>query len=42
MINEYAYEREIEEFFEVLKGKQTIYDFEKDIRTLEIIDEIEK
>lgn len=42
VINEYAYEREIEEFFEVLKGKQTIYDFEKDIRTLEIIDEIEK
>lgn len=42
MINEYAYEKEIEEFFEVIKGKQAIYDFEQDIKTLEIIDEIEK
>lgn len=42
MINEYAYEKEIEEFFEVIKGKRPIYDFEKDIKTLEIIDEIER
>ncbi len=42
VINEYAYEKEIEEFFEVIKGKQAVYDFEKDITTLEIIDEIEE
>ena len=32
---------EIEEFFEVIKGKEPLYSFEKDIETLKIIDEIE-
>lgn len=41
-INEYAYEKEIEEFFEVVRGKRAIYDFRQDIATLEIIDEIER
>ncbi len=40
-INEYAYFKEIEEFFEVIKGKMSIYDFEMDMETLKIIDEIE-
>lgn len=40
-INEYAYAREIEEFFEVLKGKTALYGFEKDKEILQIIDEIE-
>ena len=33
--------KEIEEFFEVIKGKQPLYSFEKDKETLKIIDEIE-
>lgn len=41
LINEYAYMKEIEEFFEVIKGKQPLYSFEKDKETLKIIDEIE-
>lgn len=41
-INEYAYMKEIEDFFEVLKGKEPLYTFEKDIEILRIIDEIEK
>lgn len=41
VINEYAYEKEIEEFFEVIQGKTPIYDFEQDIEILKIIDEIE-
>ena len=40
-INEYAYAKEIEEFFAVIKGGQAIYGFEKDEETLRIIDEIE-
>lgn len=40
-INEYAYLKEIEEFFEVIKGKEPLYSFKKDIETLKIIDEIE-
>lgn len=40
-INEYAYMKEIEEFFDVIKGKKALYSFEKDIETLKIIDEIE-
>lgn len=41
IINEYAYEKEIEEFFEVIQGKEPIYGFEQDIETLKIIDKIE-
>ena len=41
LINEYAYMKEIEEFFEVLNGKKALYNFEKDKDTLRIIDEIE-
>lgn len=40
-INEYAYMKEIEEFFEVIKGKQARYSFEKDMEILQIIDKIE-
>lgn len=41
-INEYAYMREIDEFFEVLKGKEIMYGFEEDKKILKIVDEIEK
>lgn len=42
-INEYAYLKEIEEFFAIIAGKQkAVYDFEKDKVTLKIIDQIEK
>lgn len=41
-VNEYAYMKEIEEFFEVIRGKEPLYSFEKDKKTLKIIDEIEK
>lgn len=41
-INEYAYAKEIEEFFKVIKGGQALYGFEKDKETLRIIDEIEE
>ena len=40
-INEYAYMKEIEEFFAVIKGKEPLYGFEKDKGILKIIDEIE-
>lgn len=40
-INEYAYAREIEEFFEVIKGKQPLYSFRQDGKILKVIDEIE-
>ena len=42
MINECAYEKEIEEFFEVIRGKKPLYDFEQDLETLKVIDEIER
>ena len=41
-INEYAYMKEIEDFFEAIKGKETLYSFEKDKEILRIIDEIEE
>lgn len=41
-INEYAYVKEIEDFFEVIKGKVPLYSFEKDKEILKIIDEIER
>ncbi len=41
-VNELAYEKEIEEFFKVINGKQPMYTFEQDIETLRIIDIIEK
>lgn len=41
-INEYAYAREIEEFFEVIKGKTPLYSFENDKEILKLIDEIER
>lgn len=41
-INEYAYRKEIEAFFESLKGEEPLYSFEKDKETLDIIDEIER
>jgi len=40
-INEYAYVKEIEDFFEVIKGRRPLYSFEKDKEILKIIDEIE-
>ena len=42
-INEYAYMKEIEDFFEVIKsGKEALYSFEKDKEILAIINQIEK
>lgn len=41
-INEYAYMKEIEDFFEVIKGKEPLYSFEKDKEILRIINEIER
>ncbi len=40
-INEYAYMKEIEDFFEAINGKKPLYSFEKDKEILKIIDEIE-
>ena len=40
-INEYAYMKEIEEFFEVLKGKEPLYSFEKDKEIIKFINKIE-
>ena len=40
-INEYAYIREIEEFFAAIKGKEPLYSFEKDKEILKVIDKIE-
>lgn len=41
LINEYAYLKEIQEFFDVIKGKAAEYGFEEDIKTLLWIDKIE-
>lgn len=41
-VNEYAYVKEIEEFFEVINGKEPLYSFEKDKEVLKIIDKIER
>lgn len=41
-INEYAYIKEIEEFWEVIDGKEILYGFEQDKEILKIIDEIER
>lgn len=41
-INEYAYMKEIEAFFESINGEVPLYNFEKDRETLKIIDEIER
>ncbi len=40
-INEYAYMKEIEAFFNSINGEVPLYSFEKDRETLKIIDEIE-
>lgn len=40
-INEYAYLKEIQEFFEVIEGKEAIYGFEQDKEILKWIDKIE-
>ena len=40
-INEYAYMKEIEEFFDVIKGKEPLYSFEEDKEILKVIDSIE-
>ena len=34
--------KEIEDFFEAIKGKEPLYSFEKDKEILRIIDEIEE
>ena len=41
-INEYAYMKEIKEFFEVIRGKNPLYSFEKDKEILKLIYEIER
>ncbi len=41
-INEYAYLKEIENFFEVIEGKEALYSFEEDKEILKIIDSIEE
>lgn len=41
LINEYAYLVEIQEFFDVIKGKKAKYGFEEDIKILSWIDKIE-
>lgn len=40
-VNEYAYMKEITDFFDVLQGKTPLYSFEKDMETIKIIDMIE-
>ena len=40
-VNEYAYMKEIEEFFKVINGKKPVYGFEEDKETLRIIYNIE-
>ncbi|MCM1154906.1 MAG: Gfo/Idh/MocA family oxidoreductase [Roseburia sp.] len=40
-INEYAYMKETEAFFRVIKGEKPLYSFEKDKEILKIIDKIE-
>lgn len=41
-VNEYAYIKEIEDFFNAINGKEPLYSFEKDKKVIEIINEIEK
>lgn len=41
-INEYAYVQEIQEFFDVIQGKEAIYGYEKDREILHWIDRIEQ
>ena len=42
-INEYAYQKEIEDFFGAVKGKkEPLYSFEKDLEILNLIDKIER
>lgn len=41
LINEYAYLVEIQEFFDVIKGKKAKYGFEEDVKILSWIDNIE-
>lgn len=41
-VNEYAYAKEIMDFFEVIEGKEALYSFEQDKEILSIIDEIER
>lgn len=41
-VDEYAYMKEIEEFFEVIKGKEPLYSSEKDKEILSVVDEIER
>lgn len=41
-INEIAYLKEIEDFFNAIEGNEPLYSFEKDIEILNIIDEIER
>lgn len=40
-INEYAYMKEIEDFFNAIRGKEPLYNFEKDKEVLLLIDKIE-
>lgn len=40
-INEYAYMKEIEEFFAAIKGKKAIYGFAEDLEMINIMDKIE-
>lgn len=41
-VNEYAYIKEIEDFFDAINGKEPLYSFEKDKKILDIINEIER
>ncbi len=41
-VNEYAYMKEIEDFFYVINGKEPLYSFEKDKKIIAVIDEIER
>lgn len=40
-INEYAYKKEIENFFEAIKGGKPLYSFEEDLEILHLINKIE-
>lgn len=40
-VNEYAYMKEIEDFFNAIQGKEPLYSFEKDKEVLLLIDKIE-
>ncbi len=41
-INEYAYKKEMEVFFDVIKGGESLYSFKDDMEILKLIDEIEE